>query len=86
MQKSIHTPEYRLLVEMLRQEREARGVTQAALAERLGITASQLSKWERRERRIDLREMALYCEAAGIEMCQFIQEWKKSAFPGDSSV
>lgn len=79
MQKSIHAPEYKLLIKMLREARESRGVTQAALADRLGITPSQLSKWERRERRIDLRELALYCEASGIELKQFVDDWWREA-------
>jgi transcriptional regulator with XRE-family HTH domain len=83
MQKSITSGEYRLLVEMLRQAREARGVTQAVMAAKLGITASQVSKWERRERRIDIRELALYCKAAGIDLLQFVEEWKARAFSGE---
>ena len=74
MQKSIHTQEYRLMVAMLRSERERLQITQADLAERLGITASQLSKWERRERRIDLLELDKYCRAAGINLADFVQQ------------
>lgn len=78
MQKSITAPEYRLLIDMLRKAREDRNVTQAEVAERLGITASQLSKWERRERRIDVRELALYCDAAGIDPVELISSWLKA--------
>lgn len=78
MQKSITAPEYRLLIDMLRKAREDRNVTQAEVAERLGITASQLSKWERRERRIDVRELALYCNAAGIDPVELISSWLKA--------
>lgn len=42
MKKSIHSPEYKALVRMMREARELNGVTQAAIAERLGITGSQL--------------------------------------------
>lgn len=79
MQKSIHTSAYRQLVKLLREAREARGVTQTAMAERLGITASQLSKWERRERRVDVREVALYCSCLGIDVGDFVRDWWREA-------
>lgn len=79
MQKSIHTPEYRLLVDLLRTSREELKVSQAQVAEKLGISASQLSKWERRERRIDLLELSRYCDAAGIDLIELIGTWRDRA-------
>jgi len=79
MQKSIFTDEYKLLVSLMRAERESRGLSQELVAERLGITSSQLSKWERRERRVDVRELDLYCMAIGIPIRDLIDKWKRSS-------
>ena len=76
MQKSIFSPEYKLLISLMRAERETRGLSQDLVAERVGITASQLSKWERRERRVDLRELRLYCAAIDIPLQTLIGAWE----------
>lgn len=78
MQKSIYDPEYKKLIALLRKARQDAGLSQDEVANRLGITASQLSKWERRERRVDLRELRLYCKAIGVPLCPFVQTWEDS--------
>lgn len=79
MKKSIHSPEYKTLVRMMREARELNGVTQAVIAERLGITGSQLSKWERRERRVDILELRHYCDAAGIDILKLLAAWLQAS-------
>lgn len=78
MQKSIVSPEYRRLVALMRSERESRGLSQDQVAERLGLSGSQLSKWERYERRVDVRELDLYCRAIGVPLVDLIQKWEDS--------
>jgi transcriptional regulator with XRE-family HTH domain len=57
MSKSIHSKEYRNLIEKLRKAREAAGLTQAEVAEKLGKPQSYISKIERGERRVDVVEL-----------------------------
>ena len=68
----------------MRAKREGRGISQETVAECLGITASQLSKWERRERRIDIAEARLYCRAIGLELVDLIVEWERG-LPAEST-
>ncbi len=60
----------------MRKRREELGISQEVVAGRLGITPSQLSKWERRERRIDVNEARLYCNAIGVGLVDLIAEWE----------
>jgi transcriptional regulator with XRE-family HTH domain len=66
MNRSSYRERYRDLLRMLRGERKRAGLTQAALAQRLAITQSVVSKCERGERRIDAIELLDFCEAIGV--------------------
>ena len=77
--KSIYTPRYKLLVKMLREARLAANVTQAQVAERLGRTESQISRWESCELRVDLRDLDEYLAAIGVDLIDFTRNWKKHA-------
>ena len=74
MRKSIHTPQYRTLLELLVHTREARGLTQETLAHRLRITQSSVSKVERGERRLDVLELYHWCRALRVSFTDFTQE------------
>lgn len=74
MRKSIHTLQYRALLKLLVRAREARGVTQVALAERLQMTQSAVSKVERGERRLDAVELHTWCRALGMPFVKFAAE------------
>lgn len=63
MAQSTHHRHYRALLTVLRQAREALGVTQAILGERLGNTQTFVSKVERGERRLDVVEFVEWCQA-----------------------
>jgi len=67
MMRSIHNDEYRQLLGFMQQVREALGVTQVTLAQRLGTTQSYVSKCERGERRIDIIEFVRFCDALGVD-------------------
>ncbi|QYK52898.1 MAG: helix-turn-helix transcriptional regulator [Fimbriimonadaceae bacterium] len=60
------------MLDALRQLRRANGVTQDDMANRLGITQSALSKWERGERRMDVVEVRKYCICLEADFVQFI--------------
>ncbi len=67
MTRTIHKDEYHLLLGFMQLVREAVGVTQVELAQRLRTTQSYVSKCERGERRIDIMEFVAYCEALGVD-------------------
>ena len=74
MPKSTHTPEYRVLRELLRELREREGVLQADLAERLGVPQSYVSKSENGERRLDVLEVREWCRGLGVAFVEFSKE------------
>jgi transcriptional regulator with XRE-family HTH domain len=56
----------------LRNLRQEQGLTQAQLAERLGLPQSYVSKYETGERRLDFVETIFICEALEIPVKDFI--------------
>ena len=73
MDKSIHAYEYKLFLDLLRQARVKAGITQGEVALRLGESQTFISKCERGERRIDVLELYLWCDALGISISTFVQ-------------
>jgi transcriptional regulator with XRE-family HTH domain len=71
MLKSLHTRQYALLLEELRAARQAVGLTQVALAERLDMTQSDVSKCERGTRRLDVIELREWSQALGLGLVEF---------------
>jgi transcriptional regulator with XRE-family HTH domain len=71
MEKSIHTRDYALFLQILRKFRDELGLTQIDLAARLGVTQTFVSKCERGERRLDVVELKTWCEAMGISLVEF---------------
>ena len=61
MAKSIYTREYTAVTRLLRETREAAGLTQVELAEKLGQSQSFVSKYERGERRLDIIQLRTVC-------------------------
>lgn len=77
MEKSLFTAEYRVLTALLREQREAAGLTQVDLAKRLRETQSYVSKCERGERRLDLVQIRTFCQALGISLVDFVREFER---------
>ena len=67
--------DYRLFLTMLREMREAAGITQVALAARLRNSQSFVSKCERGERRLDFVEWLVFCEAIGAGSGAFLKRF-----------
>lgn len=72
--KTIHTPEYRTLLALLRERRVAAGVKQVEVAEALGEPQPFVSKCERGERRIDLIDLLRILRAIGVSPDDFLTE------------
>ncbi len=77
MEKSTFTREYKILCELLREKRQEAEVTQVDLAKRLSETQSQISKWERGERRIDLVQLRTFCQVIGVPLLEFVAEFDR---------
>lgn len=77
MDKSIHNRDYKLLIGMLRGERESKLITQEQLASKLGVNQAIISKIETCERRIDYIEIRRICQAIGINTLDFLSNFEK---------
>ncbi len=77
MEKSVHTSDYVVLRRLLRDTRQAAGMTQSDLAEKLGKTQSIVSKFERGEVRLDLIQFRTVCHALGTTLPAFVGELEK---------
>jgi transcriptional regulator with XRE-family HTH domain len=65
--RSIHSGEYRKLTAILLDARNAAGLTQQEVADRLGKPQSYIAKVERNERRIDVVEFIALAQALGVD-------------------
>lgn len=65
--KSVHTPAYRLLVDVLVEARKTSGLTQLEVAHRLGKPQSFVAKIEKRERRLDVVEFIKLSRVLGVD-------------------
>ena len=83
--KSIFTNEYEILLRRLIAARKAAGMTQQELAGRLGKPQSFVSKYERRERRLDVVEFVMVCRTLDVDACSIVQEIEDRPFPGTGS-
>lgn len=77
MPRSTHTPDYAVLLELLRELRDRQGVLQADLAGRLGVPQSYVSKSENGERRLDVLEVRKWCLALDVPFVEFSKELDK---------
>lgn len=76
MEKSIFTNEHRAFVRLLRETRQAAGVTQVQLADKMRTTQSIVSKWERGELRLDFVQLHRICRVLGITLVAFAGEFE----------
>lgn len=78
MGRSVHSKPYRNLLSLVIAARTSAGLTQTALADRIGRTQSFVSKYERGERRLDVVEFAEFILAMDLDpsalFASFVQE------------
>ena len=72
MEKSVHTQEYAILLQLLREIRESASVTQVELGRRLGQTQSFVSKCEQGEIRLDVIQLRAICGLLNMDLPTFI--------------
>lgn len=74
MEKTIASEAYREFVEKLVVVRVDKGVSQTALAEKLGRPQQFVSRYENLERRIDVWEFVVIANALGVDASKAIGE------------
>lgn len=72
MKKSIYTDEFAVLVALLRETREAAGLTQVELAQKIGTSQSFITKMEVGQRRLDMIQLRTVCHALGTTLPDFV--------------
>lgn len=72
MPKSRYSTRYNRLIAMLRQARKDADLTQERVAKHFNTHASFVSKIESGERRIDVVELADFCQLYGVRLSQFL--------------
>ncbi|HXT42270.1 MAG TPA: helix-turn-helix transcriptional regulator [Candidatus Angelobacter sp.] len=78
MSKTIFSVGQERLQKLLREAREAEGLTQSDIAKRLKKPQSYVSKYETGERRLDLIELREVCQALGTSLVRFIERFERS--------
>jgi len=67
MRKSLHGPDHLVFCALMTQTRKKAGLTQQALAKRLGRPQSFVAKYEGGERRLDVIEFVTVARAIGAD-------------------
>ena len=73
MSKSIFTKDYKEIINRLKQARIDAGLSQQAVADKLGKPQSYLSKIESGERRLDVAEIKKFAEVYKKDISYFIK-------------
>ncbi len=77
MRKSINDDENILLVILLKEARINAGMSQQELAEKLDHYRTFVSKYEARERRLDIAEIRKICFALDLRFIEFLEAYDK---------
>ena len=78
MQKSLSSSKQKIFLSLLRRVRVEAGLRQIDVAERLDQPQSFVSKYESGERRLDLLELELVCDACDTNLSEFVKRYKAS--------
>lgn len=77
MKKSTYSREYKVLCRVLRDARETAKMSQVELAARLKETQSDISKFERGERRLDLVQLDWWAKALGRSLSDLVHLYEQ---------
>jgi len=73
--KTIWSEDSRKLSRRLRELRQAAGLSQVDLANRLGVTQSFVTKYESGDRRLDLFQLRAVCRALEVKLLDLVGEF-----------
>lgn len=71
---SVHSPQHVWLRQLLIERRVELGLSQRALAVRLGVFHSFVGKVEIGDRRLDIFEFAIYCSALEVDSVEVLRQ------------
>lgn len=74
MAKGLHDERYRRLIERLVARRKELGLTQQAVADRVGMHQQNVSRFETGERRLDVVELVDVATALGLDAADLVRE------------
>lgn len=78
MPKSIHRPEHKALVDLLRKHRISAGLTQVQCSKALNHPQSFMSDVESGTRRLDIVQLRDLCAVLGISLAELVEELERS--------
>lgn len=73
----IYEPEYRILIQCLKDYRVQSNMTQQELAMHLGFSQSYVCKYEQSQKRLDFLEVRNICIALGISLAEFVSDYEE---------
>ena len=79
--RSVHTPEYKFFLSLLREARARQGLTQRELARRLQCHQSFVAKYELGERRLDFVEAIRVADALGVDPLEIVGRVREQLRP-----
>lgn len=74
--KTIYAREYKILLEMLRDARHRRNMTQVQLAAKLKLHQTTVGKQEQGDLRLDIIQLRNWLKALGISLTDFVREYE----------
>lgn len=78
----IYEPEYRILIDCLRECRLQSKMTQQELADQLGCSQAYVSKYEQCQKRLDIIEVRKICAVLGVDLIDFIKDFEERLLLG----
>lgn len=78
----IYDPEYKMLIDCLRESRYRYHFTQKELATCLGCSQAYISKYEQGQKRLDVIEIRRICLCLGISLSELINEFEERLLIG----
>ena len=70
--------ERKILLELLREMREQRNLTQEQVGRSMGVKQAFISKYETGERRLDFLDLIAICDVMGISIVKFAEKFEVS--------
>lgn len=77
MMNVFYEPEYRILIECLKDYRLQSKMTQQELATVLGCSQAYISKYEQCQKRLDIIEVRKICICLGISFSEMVSEFEE---------
>ena len=71
-EKQIFNPQYRAVIARLKTERRERGLTQTAVARRMGVCRTWISKVEANELGLDVLHLVRLCRIYGLRVQEIV--------------